>query len=130
MDPHQEALTGVKKRMDFHQFVTLRLQKFVATPRMWGSEEAIEAMSLQLLEMEVLHYWPAALEKEPRLVLEAYTSEMSRRYGTGILPLHAITPKPYGFEQTLFDIIHKVRTEIRAKLLDLPAEPVGVTLPG
>jgi hypothetical protein len=115
--------------MEFHQFVTIRLQSLNARPRMWGSNETVEAMALQLLEVEIRHYKPEAFEESPRLLTDAYTQELSRRYGSGVLPLYARTPdrfehepKVRDFDQELFDICHKVRMDLRAKLaLNLPA---------
>lgn len=102
--------------MDFHQFVTRRLQQFADTPRMYGSEEAVELQALQLMELEVLHYAPEALAKEPRIVMEAYLKELGRQTGASAAMLCDRTPKIKDPELVLFDICMKVRFEVGSKL--------------
>lgn len=121
--------------MDFNQFVSLRLEALRERPRMWGtSNETIESLALQLLEVEIRHYQPEAHDSKPRLMMDAYVQELSRRYGSGVLPLHARTPdvyqhepKVHNFDQELFDICQKVRASLRAEFsLEPPFEVLPI----
>jgi hypothetical protein len=111
--------------MDFNQFVSLRLESLRDRPRMWGSSnETIEALAIQLIEVEVRHCRPEALDLKPRFIMDAYTKELSRLYGTGVLPLYARTPehlfeyepKVLDFDQTLYRICQTVRASVRAEI--------------
>jgi len=109
--------------MYFRQYVTQHLEAYAKTPGMWGSNETIEALSIQLLDLEIQHYRPEVLEAEPRLVIDTYTREVSRRYGSGVLPLHARTPdqfdhapKVLDFSKELLECCQAVRTQLWLKL--------------
>lgn len=79
---------------------------------MWGSEEAVELQAIQLMELEVLHYAPKVLETQPRLVLDLYTKELSKRFGGGALPLFLINPRPENMEIQLLDVCQAVREQL------------------
>lgn len=121
--------------MDFNRFVSHRLEAFRDRPRMWGStNETIEVLARQLLEVEIRHYQPEAYDGRARIIMDFYTKEMGRRYGSGALPLYARTPelfkyepKVLDFDQALFEICHKVRTDVRAQLeLEPPFEVLPI----
>jgi hypothetical protein len=120
----------------FHRFVTERFEAYRDRPEMWGSNDALELSALTLMESEVQHYCPEALENNPRIVIEAYIEEIGRRFHLTTVPLQQHVRNPKEFAKILFDICQKIRYEIGSalsiwgvggKATYLFPEPIAVT---
>ncbi len=61
-------------------WVDSRIAAILATPRMWGSNEAVELQVLLLHEIRALALRPAEELASPRAVLEAYQAFLLRRF--------------------------------------------------
>lgn len=61
-------------------FVLKRLNAFKTHGGMYGSPETVEFCAIQLLEVEYLSKYSQILEECPRIVIEAYVKEVTKRY--------------------------------------------------
>jgi hypothetical protein len=61
-------------------WVDQRMDDLLATPRMWGSDEAVEMQALLLLELRALTSRPEKELANPRRVLDAYTSYLGKTF--------------------------------------------------
>lgn len=101
--------------MKLDEFVTQRLTAFRDRTAMWGSAEAVELQAIQLLELELQTFAPAALDQAPGAVFEAYVEKIRETYPGGpTQPLHAIV---FGtaFGAELFRLCSSLRTELRSR---------------
>ena len=82
---------------------------------MWGSPEALELCAIQMMELEVLHYKPDLIQEQPGCVLDAYTAEVAKLYGSGTKPLwdvYHMGPYDRSFEAVLFGLCQAVRSSL------------------
>jgi hypothetical protein len=71
----QHATDWLNKRMD----------AMLATPQMWGEQQAVELQFLQLLETDVMVTNADLDAKEPRFVLNKYAEHCRKRFKTAVL---------------------------------------------
>ena len=105
--------------MDFDQYITDRLLSFVPRPLMWGTPAELEAISLTMAEMEVLHYAPQELSKNRRLVFDSMLAEIAAVTGSGIQPLFQYpqyAEDPGEFAKVLFEVTQRTRLNVRSQL--------------
>ena len=69
------------------------MRALLETPRMWGSDEAVEMQALQLLEFRALIQSPEEADLHPGRILDAYTTFIHHRF-------------PYATSPPLSQIVH------------------------
>lgn len=83
-------MTWSQERQALSDFIRERISNLLATPRMWGSPEAVEMQFLQLLEILMAVEAPSYIKANPRLVIDSYDKFIQCRFPDTKRPLSAL----------------------------------------
>lgn len=98
---------------DFSEFCTDRLQDYKLCTGMWGSNEAVEAMALTIVEIETMFKFPDAYNLNPRIIIETYCKILKEKYPKkGNQPLHLLQ-QDEKFGTVLFDVLDITRQRLQ-----------------
>lgn len=114
------------------RWIDKRLSDMLATPRAWGSDEAVEAQVLLLLQFRMLTLQPDFDNGDPGLLVDQYMDYLKRAYPQKPnQPLHQIVPadrRGFNLAKELKKVVEVFKKNMR-KENSFPHNATGTTLP-